>query len=291
MELDTVRREGIDQRGRSGAGPRRGEGAVRGRLRGEHRAPERHRGTGDGRDPQHLTRPVDRYTIRVIAEYQACERISKFCALLASADPRFSRVGRRAEDPQEQRRLLLDAAGFDIDRPYCDTATIYGRTYQLPDATASVVREIAEEFDPIRVEQVGDDTIRVTDLHGEVGSLPVALMNTPTHEEEMMMPTPTTDPNAALNGGSPTSPALLRCSGTPPPGCPSATRTPTMLTCIPSSPRLIGQIPPNEVTPKRTPDPARPRASCAKLLIRRTSPRGFVLHYALRLPLVIRYAA
>ena len=40
-------------------------------------------------------------------------------------------------------------------------------------------------------------------MSGEVVSLPVALRDTPTHEKEMMMPTPTTDPNAALNGGSP----------------------------------------------------------------------------------------
>ncbi len=76
-----------------------------------------------------------------MAEYTAFEDVAVLCAHLADVDPRFATVGRRAEDRQFQRRLALEAAGLALPAPDERTAEIAGRLYQLPEVTASVVRE------------------------------------------------------------------------------------------------------------------------------------------------------
>ena len=43
-------------------------------------------------NPPRLT--ADRDTVRLVAEYSACEEIAILCAHLATHDPRFASVGR-----------------------------------------------------------------------------------------------------------------------------------------------------------------------------------------------------
>ena len=123
----------------------------------------------------------------MIAEYSAFEEIAVLCAHLTPHDPRFAAVGRRAEDQQYVRHDALAHAGFRLPRPDERTAEIFGRTYQLPDVTASVVRELlspAALLPPGNLDEL--DTLVANDV-----------------EETTMPMTQTTDPNPKLNGPSP----------------------------------------------------------------------------------------
>lgn len=123
----------------------------------------------------------------MIAEYSAFEEIAVLCAHFTAYDPRFASVGRRAEDQQHARYQALIDAGFRLPRPDERTAEVFGRTYQLPDVTASVVRELLA---PV--------ALAPPDHLGEIVTL-VA-----NDEEEPTMPmTHTTDPNPKLNGPYP----------------------------------------------------------------------------------------
>lgn len=110
-------------------------------------------------------------------------------------DPRFAPVGRRAEDLQDQRRRALDQIGLALPAPDQDTAIVAGRTYQLPDPTEAVIRELSNASVP--VPHVGPDG----NPFGEVVSPQSASFTQPT-EESVSMPTPTTDPNINLNGAT-----------------------------------------------------------------------------------------
>ena len=108
------------------------------------------------------------------------------CAHLAAVDPRFAQVGRRAEDRQFQRRLALEAAGLDLPTPDERTAEIGGRTYQLPEVTASVVRELCTPMTIPSSANV-DESLLVAEP-----------------KEDVSMPTvEPRDPNTQLNGPEP----------------------------------------------------------------------------------------
>jgi hypothetical protein len=122
----------------------------------------------------------------LIAEYSAFEEISSLCAHLAPHDPRFAAVGRRAEDRQSVRHAALIDAGFRLPCPDERTAEILGRTYQLPDVTASVVRELLSPVALLPSDNLDElDTLVANDV------------------EEPTMPMTQTDPNAKLNGPYP----------------------------------------------------------------------------------------
>jgi hypothetical protein len=126
----------------------------------------------------------------LIAEYSAFEEIAVLCAHLAAHDPRFAAVGRRAEDQQYLRHTALINAGFRLPRPDERTAEIFGRTYQLPDVTASVVRELLSPAalpPPGHLDELG--TLVANDA-----------------EKTTMPTTQTMDPNATLNGTYPAAP-------------------------------------------------------------------------------------
>ncbi len=126
----------------------------------------------------------------MIAEYSAFEEIATLCAHLTAYDPRFATVGRRAEDQQDARHTALVHAGFRFPGPDERTAAIRGRTYQLPDVTASVVRELftpAAFSPPDHLDEL--ETLVANDV-----------------EEPTMPLTSTTDPNAKLNGPYPAVP-------------------------------------------------------------------------------------
>lgn len=78
-----------------------------------------------------------------------------------------------------------------LPRPDERTAEILGRTYQLPDVTASVVREL-----------LAPATLAPPSNLDELDNL---VANEP--KETTMQTTPTTDPNAKLNGPHPAAPA------------------------------------------------------------------------------------
>lgn len=123
----------------------------------------------------------------MIAEYSAFEEIAVLCAHLTTYDPRFAAVGRRAEDQQHARYATLANAGFLLPRPDERTAEVFGRTYQLPDVTASVVRELLA---PVALAPPDHPDELVTLVAND--------------EEEASMPmTDTTDPNPKLNGPYP----------------------------------------------------------------------------------------
>jgi hypothetical protein len=126
----------------------------------------------------------------LIAEYSAFEEVAVLCAHLAPHDPRFAAVGRRAEDEQFMRHTALVNAGFRLPGPDERTAQILGRTYQLPDVTASVVREL---LSPAALLPSGHpdelDTLVANDA-----------------EENTMQTTQTADPNVRLNGPYPAVP-------------------------------------------------------------------------------------
>ena len=126
--------------------------------------------------------------MRVIAEYSAFEEIAILCAHLTPHDSRFAAVGRRAEDHQSVRHTALVNAGFRLPHPDERTVEILGRKYELPDVTASVVREL-----------LSPAALLPPDNLDEIERL-VA-----NESEEDTMPTiQTTDPNAKLNGPYPT---------------------------------------------------------------------------------------
>jgi hypothetical protein len=112
----------------------------------------------------------------LLAEYQAFERIALLCAHLCRTDVRFAAVGRRAEDEQFKRGVALSAGGFELSRPDRNVARIWGRTYQLPEVTTSVMRE----------------------LNSSTPAAPTPLANP---QQEDVMQTQTQDPNKDLNGG------------------------------------------------------------------------------------------
>ena len=183
MVMDSSRRESIDQHRSGGPGHLRNEGAVRSRLRSRRGHPERNGSTGNGRHPEHLRPVADRNTIRLLAEYQAFERIALLCAHLCRTDVRFAAVGRFAEDEQFKRGTALDAAGFDLSRPDRNTARIFGRVYELPEVTAAVVRELTQRnYAP---------TFTAPDAGSNAG------------KESQMETTQTQDPNTKLNGQQP----------------------------------------------------------------------------------------
>jgi hypothetical protein len=122
----------------------------------------------------------------LIAEFSAFEEIAVLCAHLATHDPRFAGVGRRAEDKQYARHTALVNAGFRLPRPQERSAEIFGRTYQLPDVTASVVREL---LSPVALP-----------LPGNLDELERLVAN---DVEDITMPMTETDPNAKLNGPYP----------------------------------------------------------------------------------------
>jgi len=123
--------------------------------------------------------------------------VAVLCAHLAEVDPGFATVGRRAEDQQFQRLLALRAAGLDLPTPDERTAEIAGRTYQLPEVTASVVRELCtpaavlSSANPTPMAATSSSSANLGELLAE--------------QEEKSMPTATTteSPNAALNGPEP----------------------------------------------------------------------------------------
>jgi hypothetical protein len=123
----------------------------------------------------------------LIAEYSAFEEIAILCAHLATHDPRFATVGRRAEDEQSVRHAALVNKGFRLPHPDERTAEILGRTYQLPDVTASVVRELLSPVALLPSDNLDElDRLVANDV------------------EDITMPTiQTTDPNAKLNGPYP----------------------------------------------------------------------------------------
>jgi hypothetical protein len=126
----------------------------------------------------------------LIAEFSAFEEIAILCAHLTTRDPRFAAVGRRAEDQQSVRHAALVAAGFRLPHPDERTAEILGRTYQLPDVTASVVREL---LSPATLLPSGhpDELERLVANDAEETTMPM---------------TQTTDPNTKLNGPYPAMP-------------------------------------------------------------------------------------
>ena len=123
----------------------------------------------------------------MVAEYQRFEQIATLCAHLAAVDPRFATVGRRAEDRQFLRGTVLESAGFDVHRPAQDTARIFGRVYQLPDVTASVARELANNP---AVSNGAPPPIAKTEIFAQ--ALEDAMAETQTTQKA--------DPNASLNG-------------------------------------------------------------------------------------------
>ncbi|MEO6026749.1 MAG: hypothetical protein ABIR79_07790, partial [Candidatus Binatia bacterium] len=137
-------------------------------------------------------RTADRDTVRLVAEYSACEEIAILCAHLAMHDPRFAPVGRRAEDEQYRRKAALETAGLALRHPDERTAAIFGRTYQLPDVTASVVREIARSI-PVAAPPPGDS------------DEPTEFV-THVPQEDTMQTNQNSDPNARLNGPHPAEP-------------------------------------------------------------------------------------
>ncbi len=140
---------------------------------------------------------ADRRTVRLIAEATALEDISVLSAHLAAVDPRFAAVGRLAEDRQFERLAALRATGFDLPQPEERTATIAGRTYQLPEVTASVVRELCT---PAAVLSSANPTPTAV-----ASSSSASLGELLAEQEEKSMPTATTteSPNTALNGPEP----------------------------------------------------------------------------------------
>ena len=123
----------------------------------------------------------------MIAEYSAFEEIAILCAHLTTHDPRFAAVGRRAEDQQSVRHTALVNAGFRLPHPDERTVEILGRKYELPDVTASVVREL-----------LSPAALLPPDNLDELDTL-VAIES----EEDTMQTTQTADPNAKLNGPHP----------------------------------------------------------------------------------------
>jgi len=123
----------------------------------------------------------------LIAEYSAFEEIAILCAHLTTHDPRFAAVGRRAEDQQSVRHTALVDKGFCLPHPDERTVEILGRKYELPDVTASVVRELLSPAallpsgTPDKLERLVANNV----------------------EEVTMQTTQTTDPNAKLNGPYP----------------------------------------------------------------------------------------
>ena len=84
------------------------------------------------------------------------------------------------------RHTALLNAGFRLPRPDERTAEIFGRTYQLPDVTASVVREL---LSPAALLPSGNPD----ELERLVAN----------NVEEITMPMTETDPNTKLNGPYP----------------------------------------------------------------------------------------
>jgi hypothetical protein len=126
----------------------------------------------------------------LIAEYSAFEEIAILCAHLTTRDPRFAAVGRRAEDQQSVRHTALVNAGFRLPHPDERTVEILGRKYELPDVTASVVREL---LSPAALLPSGN----LDELERLVAN----------EVEDITMPTiQTTDPNTKLNGPYPAVP-------------------------------------------------------------------------------------
>jgi len=126
----------------------------------------------------------------LIAEYSAFEEIAILCAHLTTYDPRFAAVGRRAEDQQCLRHTTLINAGFRFPHPDERTVEILGRKYELPDVTASVVRELlspAALLPPGHLDEC--DTLVANIL-----------------EDTTMPMAQTTDPNTKLNGPYPAMP-------------------------------------------------------------------------------------
>ena len=85
------------------------------------------------------------------------------------------------------RHTALLNAGFRLPRPDERTAEIFGRTYQLPDVTASVVRELLSPVTLLPPDNLDElDTLVANDA-----------------EEITMQTTQTADPNVKLNGPYP----------------------------------------------------------------------------------------
>ena len=84
------------------------------------------------------------------------------------------------------RHTALINAGFRLPRPEERSAEIFGRTYQLPDVTASVVRELLAPA--------------ALPLPGNLDELERLVAN---NVEDITMQTTQTDPNAKLNGPYP----------------------------------------------------------------------------------------
>ena len=122
----------------------------------------------------------------MIAEYSAFEEIAILCAHLTTHDPRFAAVGRRAEDQQSVRHTTLINAGFRFPHPDERTVEILGRKYELPDVTASAVREL---LSPAALVPSGNPD----ELERLVAN----------NVEDITMPMTETDPNAKLNGPYP----------------------------------------------------------------------------------------
>jgi hypothetical protein len=123
----------------------------------------------------------------LIAEYSAFEEIAILCAHLTTHDPRFAAVGRRAEDQQSMRHTALVNAGFRLPHPDERTVAILGRKYEIPDVTASVVREL---LSPAALLPSGNPDELERLVANDV-------------EDITMQTTQTTDPNAKLNGPYP----------------------------------------------------------------------------------------
>jgi len=190
VDLDKSCGSSAHQPGRRHLGDRSGEGARRRRQRRHRGIPERQRATGTDGPASLPTHGVDRPTVRLIAEYSTLEEIAVLCAHLTTYDPRFAAVGRRAEDQQYARHTVLVDAGFRFPGPDERTAKFRGRIYQLPDVTAAVVREL---FTPAALPP-----------QDHLDELETLVAN---NVEEPTMPlTPTTDPNAKLNGPYPAVP-------------------------------------------------------------------------------------
>jgi len=85
------------------------------------------------------------------------------------------------------RHTALINAGFRLPRPEERSAEIFGRTYQLPDVTASVVRELLSPVALLPSDNLDElDTLVANDV-----------------EDITMQTTQTADPNAKLNGPYP----------------------------------------------------------------------------------------
>ena len=85
------------------------------------------------------------------------------------------------------RHTALLNAGFRLPRPDERTAEIFGRTYQLPDVTASVVRELLSPVALLPSDNLDElDTLVANDV-----------------EDITMQTTQPVDPNATLNGPYP----------------------------------------------------------------------------------------